>query len=93
MTLKRSWVTSANNADTDFPLNNLPYGVFSTDRLDARCGVAIGDMILDMTLAEEQGIIDLTPEPLFDMPFWNVDANAVGAVGDVATKIGSPAGI
>lgn len=71
MTLKRSWVTSANNADTDFPLNNLPYGVFSTDRLDARCGVAIGDMILDMTLAEEQGIIDLTPEPLFDMPFWN----------------------
>ena len=71
MTLKRSWVTSANNANTDFPLNNLPYGVFSTDRLDARCGVAIGDMILDMTLAEEQGIIDLTPEPLFDMPFWN----------------------
>jgi fumarylacetoacetase len=71
MTLKRSWVTSANNADTDFPLNNLPYGVFSTDRLDARCGVAIGDMILDMTLAEEQGIIDLTPEPLLDMPFWN----------------------
>ena len=71
MTLKRSWVTSANNANTDFPLNNLPYGVFSTDRLGARCGVAIGDMILDMTLAEEQGIIGLTPEPLFDMPFWN----------------------
>ena len=72
MTLKRSWVTSANNADTNFPLNNLPYGVFSTGRPEARCGVAIGDMILDMALAEEQGIIDLTPEPLFDMPFWNL---------------------
>jgi fumarylacetoacetase len=71
MPLHPSWVTSANTADTDFPLNNLPYGVFSTDTLDARCGVAIGDMILDMQAAEEQGIIDLTDEPLFDVPFWN----------------------
>ncbi|WP_420012693.1 fumarylacetoacetase [Tateyamaria sp.] len=71
MTLKRSWVDSANSADTDFPLNNLPYGVFSTGTLDARCGVAIGDMILDMQAAEEQGIVDLTDDPLFDVPFWN----------------------
>ncbi|WP_299652296.1 fumarylacetoacetase [uncultured Tateyamaria sp.] len=71
MPLNPSWVTSANSADTDFPLNNLPYGVFSTDTLDARCGVAIGDMILDMYAAEEQGVIDLTDEPLFDVPFWN----------------------
>ncbi|WP_299048330.1 fumarylacetoacetase [uncultured Tateyamaria sp.] len=71
MPLNPSWVTSANSADTDFPLNNLPYGVFSTDRLDARCGVAIGDMILDMHQAEEQGIVDLTDAPLFELPFWN----------------------
>ncbi|WP_299773431.1 fumarylacetoacetase [uncultured Tateyamaria sp.] len=71
MPLNSSWVGSANSADTDFPLNNLPYGVFSTDTLDARCGVAIGDMIFDMYAAEEQGIIDLTNEPLFDVPFWN----------------------
>jgi len=71
MPLKRSWITSANSADTDFPLNNLPYGVFSTPTLDARCGVAIGDMIFDMQAAEEQGVIDLTDEPLFDVPFWN----------------------
>ncbi|WP_223421444.1 fumarylacetoacetase [Tateyamaria pelophila] len=71
MTLMKSWVESANTADTDFPLNNLPYGVFSTLTLDARCGVAIGDMILDMQAAEEQGIIDLTDDPLFDVPFWN----------------------
>ncbi len=71
MPLTPSWVASANDADSDFPLNNLPYGVFSTDTLDARCGVAIGDMVLDMAEAEAQGIVDLTDEPLFDVPFWN----------------------
>ena len=71
MTLMKSWVESANGATTDFPLNNLPYGVFSVTEGDARCGVAIGDRILDMYAAEEQGVIDLTDEPLFDVPFWN----------------------
>ncbi|MEL6888844.1 MAG: fumarylacetoacetase [Pseudomonadota bacterium] len=71
MTLLKSWVDGANSATTDFPLNNLPYGVFSMTQGDARCGVAIGDMILDMYAAEEQGVIDLTDEPLFDVPFWN----------------------
>ena len=71
MTLMTSWVDSANSADTDFPLNNLPYGVFSVGDGDARCGVAIGDMILDMYAAEEAGVIDLADEPLFDVPFWN----------------------
>ncbi|MEL7124779.1 MAG: fumarylacetoacetase [Pseudomonadota bacterium] len=71
MTLLNSWVDSANSATTDFPLNNLPYGVFSVTDGDARCGVAIGDMILDMFAAEEQGVIDLTDDPLFDVPFWN----------------------
>lgn len=56
MTLKRSWVDSANAADTDFPLNNLPYGVFS--RQDApRCGVAIGDQILDVAAMEATGLL------------------------------------
>ena len=71
MTLMKSWVESANGATTDFPLNNLPYGIFSVTKGDARCGVAIGDRILDMYAAEEQGVIDLTDEPLFDVPFWN----------------------
>ena len=71
MPLSKSWVTSANSADSDFPLNNLPYGVFSTDSLDARCGVAIGDMILDMQMAEDLSVISLSDEPLFDVPFWN----------------------
>ncbi|MFG6561271.1 fumarylacetoacetase [Sulfitobacter sp. 1A15299] len=71
MTLMTSWVESANSATTDFPLNNLPYGVFSTNQLEARCGVAIGDMILDMAALEEEGLIALAEEPLFDVPYWN----------------------
>ncbi len=71
MPLMRSWVESANSADTPFPLNNLPYGVFSTEGTDPRCGVAIGDMILDMAAAEEAGIVAVADTPLFDVPFWN----------------------
>ncbi|KHA50971.1 fumarylacetoacetase [Sulfitobacter geojensis] len=71
MTLMTSWVESANSADTDFPLNNLPYGVFSTNSLEARCGVAIGDMILDMAALEEEGIVTLADEAVFDVPYWN----------------------
>ena len=69
--LKRSWVDSANDPGGPFPLNNLPYGVFSTTPGDARCGVAIGDMIFDIYAAEAHGIIDLGDTPLFELPFWN----------------------
>ena len=71
MTLMTSWVESANSADTDFPLNNLPYGVFSTNSLEPRCGVAIGDQILDMAALEEAGIVTLAEDPVFDVPYWN----------------------
>lgn len=57
MGLLRSSVESANRADGPFPLNNLPYGVFSDDRA-ARCGVAIGEMVLDLAACEERGLID-----------------------------------
>jgi len=46
----RSWVASANDGRTDFPIQNLPYGSFrrqgSTERW--RGGVAVGDQILDL---------------------------------------------
>ena len=71
MPLMKSWVASANNTDSPFPLNNLPYGVFSTVGSDPRCGVAIGDMILDCQAAEEVGLIDLGEIALFELPFWN----------------------
>jgi fumarylacetoacetase len=71
MQLLKSWVASANSPDTDFPLNNLPYGVFSTAENEPHCGVAIGDMILDLTLLEEEGVLVVGDEAVFDLPFWN----------------------
>ncbi|MES2047956.1 MAG: fumarylacetoacetase [Pseudomonadota bacterium] len=54
----RSWVTSANTGSTDFPVQNLPYGVFR--RLGThehfRLGVAIGDQILDLSKAHALGV-------------------------------------
>jgi len=45
-----SWLTSA-NGHLDFPIQNLPLGVFSPPGEGPRGGVAIGDMILDLSLA------------------------------------------
>lgn len=53
-----SWVESANVADSDFPIQNLPFGVFR--RRDAgataRVGVAIGDRILDLAGMQSEGL-------------------------------------
>ncbi len=50
----RSWVGSANRADTDFPIQNLPFGVFRRAGSEEpfRGGVAIGDQILDLGASE-----------------------------------------
>ena len=72
MPLMKSWVDSANSPQTEFPLNNLPYGVFSVSDSEWRCGVAIGDRIVDVTALEEAGILRADPEShVFDVPFWN----------------------
>ncbi len=71
MALLKSWVESANSPDTQFPLNNLPYGVFITEDDEAHCCVAIGDMIVDLAVLEDDGVIAVSDEPLFDLPFLN----------------------
>ncbi|HMD20458.1 MAG TPA: fumarylacetoacetase [Alloacidobacterium sp.] len=55
--METSWIESANDFTTDFPLQNLPFGVFSTRSLDPRVGVAIGDQVLDVRASAEQGIL------------------------------------
>ena len=55
--MQTSWIESANDGVTDFPLQNLPFGVFSTNRLDPRIGVAIGNQVLDLRACAEQGIL------------------------------------
>jgi fumarylacetoacetase len=54
----RSWVTSANTPGTDFPIQNLPFGVYALDARDAgRVGVAIGDRILDLRAVHAAGLL------------------------------------
>nr|WP_315231309.1 fumarylacetoacetase [uncultured Albidiferax sp.] len=52
----QSWVSSANDPASDFPLQNLPFGRFRLEAdADWRIGVAIGDQVLDLRAA---GLID-----------------------------------
>ena len=52
---RRSWVASANQ-HADFPIQNLPFGVFSPPGGAPRGGVAIGDEIFDLAAALEPGL-------------------------------------
>ncbi|MEM1401039.1 MAG: fumarylacetoacetase, partial [Pseudomonadota bacterium] len=54
---RKSWVEAANDPSSDFPIQNLPYGVFSEAGGSKRVGVAIGDQILDLTALEEAGTL------------------------------------
>ncbi len=53
----QSWVTSA-NGHADFPIQNLPFGVFGPLAGAPRGGVAIGDMILDLRAVHGAGLLD-----------------------------------
>jgi fumarylacetoacetase len=54
--MRQSWVTSA-NGHPDFPIQNLPVGIFSPpDTAKKRGGISIGDMILDLAAAAEIGL-------------------------------------
>jgi fumarylacetoacetase len=55
----RSWVESANAAGCDFPIQNLPFGVFRVpgNPHAFHVGVAIGDQIVDLTAAHTRGVL------------------------------------
>jgi fumarylacetoacetase len=57
----KSWLASANDSDSDFPLENLPYGVFDCGGTN-HVGVAIGDQILDLHDCARYGLLSGLPE-------------------------------
>ena len=59
---RKSWLDSANNRDGDFPVENLPFGVFEEDGTN-RIGLAIGDQILDLVGCVEAGLFSGIAEP------------------------------
>jgi len=55
----RSWLDSANDPRTDFPIQNLPFGVFARGGSpDTRIGVAIGDHVADLQAMSGAGLLD-----------------------------------
>jgi fumarylacetoacetase len=61
----KSWIASANEPGSDFPLANLPYGVF-THTHATRIGVAIGDQILDLRAAASESLLASLPAAVAD---------------------------
>lgn len=67
----RSWLDSANADGCEFPLANLPYGVFSVGADAPRCGVAIGDAVLDCQALAGSGLLGELDPAVFAEPTWN----------------------
>ncbi|KXV06819.1 fumarylacetoacetase [Caballeronia megalochromosomata] len=66
----KSWIESANDPASDFPIQNLPFGIFSDAvSAQARAGVAIGDWIVDLAALERAGLVDA--HGTFDKPRLN----------------------
>jgi fumarylacetoacetase len=82
----RSWVQSANDGATDFPIQNLPLGVFDAGG-EAHIGVAIGDQILDLHAAVADDLLaelDAKTRDALKQPALN-ELMALGA--DAAAKL------
>jgi len=74
---RKSWLATANQPECDFPLQNLPFGVFSTAAAPTpRVGVAIGDQIADLAELQQAGLLTLS-----DAVFSQARLNAFIALG------------
>jgi fumarylacetoacetase len=56
---------------SDFPIQNLPYGVFSANGLAPRVGVAIGDFVLDLWELAQECRVDVAEPGVFAQPSLN----------------------
>ncbi|HEX7913716.1 MAG TPA: fumarylacetoacetase [Paraburkholderia sp.] len=81
----RSWVQSANSPNTEFPIQNLPLGVFEHDQSpNGRIGVAIGDQVLDIAAALDKGLLPELAE--FDAELHMSALNALMTHGRRAAR-------
>ncbi len=67
----KSWVEIPEGSD--FPIQNLPFGIFKTEYLDAGAGVAIGHYVLDLVYLQEHGYLDglNLPAGIFNQQYLN----------------------
>ena len=66
----RSWVDVPEGSD--FPIQNLPFGIFSTEDSYARVGVAIGDYVLDLSVLAQEGFFkEVVVAEVFESDYLN----------------------
>lgn len=67
----KSWVEVPKGSD--FPIQNLPFGIFKTKYLSAVAGVAIGNHVLDLVYLHENGYLDGLglPSGIFNQKYLN----------------------
>ncbi len=85
----KSWVESANDPNTDFPIQNLPFCYFDRSQSDGNggIGVAIGDHVLDLARCREDGLFN--DEGLSDIS-WRVGKSwAMDELFSAGTKLNS----
>tara|TARA_B110000438_G_C15767224_1_gene630205 strand:- start:352 stop:1626 length:1275 start_codon:yes stop_codon:yes gene_type:complete len=78
----KSWIDV--NETSDFPIQNLPFGIFSINESSPRLGVAIGDSILDLKHLFELGYLEGLGFTIND--FDNCHLNAMMMHGKSATR-------
>lgn len=89
----RSWVESANDPATDFPIQNLPCCAFLAEHDGHRhthLGVVIGDQILDVSALNEAGYFGPDGEQvvqLLRLPFWDGIASTPGLPGHLRRRL------
>ncbi|AFZ37736.1 fumarylacetoacetate hydrolase [Stanieria cyanosphaera PCC 7437] len=83
----RSWVESANQTKTDFPIQNLPFGIFRPRNTIEKphIGIAIGEQILDLFVCREVGLLQGLPERLQEVCLES-NLNELMALGNWATS-------
>ena len=82
----KSWVENA-SGDTDFPIQNLPLGIFSERKGSRRPGVAIGDYVLDLPAIAD--LLDEAWREDLSQPVLNAWlARGAGAQRDLRMRLG-----
>jgi fumarylacetoacetase len=88
---RTSWVDVPENSD--FPIQNLPFGIFSTTEKDARVGVALGEHIIDMYELASRGYLSdiIKDAEVFNQdklnPFMKLGRDTVRAVRNELANI------
>jgi len=78
----KSWVEV--RPGSDFPIQNLPFGIFKTETSPPRVGVAIGDFVLDLAMLADEGFLDSLNIP--PSVFSSAYLNELMALGRLKTR-------